>query len=200
MQSLVDILVLAWQYIWYFYFLSQTYEGCHEPYIYFRAKACHEGHIIEFKSYNFSFKVSKTSRKKKVECPNWRRGEVINQQDYWGLGTWSSEETIFLFPVLLEQANESRADLIRNINRAPRKGETIWNIRVRMFNIGAIGNKPSPSPKTTKGNWIVQLHKYNFNKSWLYIRLCCHALQKLLPPPSPARHFLFIVCQKNVSL
>ena len=118
-------------------------------------------------------------------CPNWRGGEVINQQDYWGLGTWSREETIFVFPVLLEQANESRADLIRNINRAPRKGETIWNIRVRMLNIGEIGKKPSPSRKTTKGNWIVQLHKYNFNKSWLYIRLCCHALHQLHPPPPP---------------
>ena len=129
-----------------------------------------------------------------VGCPNWRGGEPINQQDYWGLGTWSREETIFVFPVLLEQANESRADLIRNINRAPRKGETIWNIRVRMFNIGEIGNKPSPSPKTTKGNWIVQLHKYNFNKSWLYIRLCCHALHQLLPPPSPPPPPFIVYC------
>lgn len=88
-------------------------------------------------------------------------------------------------PVRTSQWEQSRF-LIRNMHRAPRKGETMGNIRVGMFNIGQTGNKPSPSPKTTKGNWIVQLHKYNFNKSWLYIRLCCHALHQLLPPPSPA--------------
>ena len=74
---------------------------------------------------------------------------MINQQDFKGLGSWISEKTICVFPVPLEQANESRAELIRNMHRAPRKGERVGNIR--MFSIGEAGNKPSHSPKTTKG-------------------------------------------------
>ena len=83
-------------------------------------------------------------------------------------------------PVRTSQWEQSRFDQ----KYKPRATQR-WNIRVRMLNIGEIDNKPSASRKTTKGNWIVRLHKYNFNKSWLYIRLCCHALHQLLPPPPP---------------